>query len=193
MKMISYNDLAKLRLRGFLPKGTELYVEKSGMEIVTGLGGFEQFGETIFGWRQGRPFKTVEVSIDLEDALMEVEVIQRIINKLGLPIKKGMKLAELISLFGLALSDKPGRAGTRLAEFLCGDSDKYVLGCHVHNRKGLMSFSWRARTAWITDEFPERGQLCPRVAARDFETRGLGGPRSYSPCYCVWMRKNFCG
>ena len=65
MKLISYPELSKLRLKEFFGESIDPYVEESGMGIIVGLGGFEQLGETIFGWKQGQPYQTCEISLDL--------------------------------------------------------------------------------------------------------------------------------
>jgi hypothetical protein len=147
MKLISYRKLARTRLAEFLDKTAELYVEKSGMEVVVGLGGFESFGElgatgTVFGWKQGEPYQTAEVSLELgADSVLPDASVKKLLKRLGLPIKKGMKASELIESFGKPLSNKKGRAKIRLLRFICGEKDKYYLMCVVDDREGLISIS----------------------------------------------------
>ncbi len=134
-----------MRLKEFLEKDAQLYVEESGMGVVVGLGGFEQFGEpgetgTVFGWKQGEPYQTAEVSLDLgADSVLPVTAAKQILKRLGLPIKKGIKASELIEIFGNPQRDKKGRPGLRLLDFICGEKDKYYLGCVVDDREGLIS------------------------------------------------------
>ena len=144
MDIIRYNDLARLRLKDFLSEMDETYVEESGMGVLVGLGGYEEFGQNVenhFGWRQGEAYQTAEVAPDLsENSKLPIETSKKILAKLRLPIHRGMTSSELIKLFGNPTSDKRGRPGLRLLKFVCGDSDKYLLGCDVEDGKGLVSF-----------------------------------------------------
>ena len=152
MKLISYKNLARMRLKEFLGKAVKLYVEESGMGVVVGLGGFEQFGETNFGWNQGEPYQTAEVTLDLgPDSALPVQAAKQILERLGLPIKKGMKASELIEIFGNPHIDKKGRPGIRLLEFICGEKDKYYLRCVVDDREGLISM-FLARKDYCDDD-----------------------------------------
>jgi hypothetical protein len=139
LRLISYADLAQLRLQGFLGGAAELDVEESGMMVVVGLGGYERFGETFFGWRQGEPYQTAEVTLDLgRDSELPDESARQIIERLGLPVRKGATASELISTFGPPQKDKKGRPGTRLLDFVCGEGEQYLLGCVVDDHDGLV-------------------------------------------------------
>lgn len=144
MDIISYNNLAKLHFADFLSETDETYVEESGMVVCVGLGGYEELGQDVenhFGWRQGEPYQTAEVGLSLlPESKLPVETARRIIKALGLPIDRGMTAPELINVFGKPISDKSGRPGLRLLKFICGDPDKYLLGCDVEDTKGLVSF-----------------------------------------------------
>jgi len=130
-----------MRLRDFLRESSDIYIEESGMRICVGLGGYEQLGENYFGWRQGEPFQTAEVSIDLHSSSeMPIESARKIIGKLGLPLDKGTTASRLIEAFGTPQIHKPGRVGTHFLRFICGKEEQYLLGCFVDDREGLNSF-----------------------------------------------------
>jgi hypothetical protein len=139
MNLISYEELAQLRLADFLGRDVELSTEESGMRVVVGLGGYEEYGETFFGWRQGEPYQTAEVTLDLgPESILPSDAADRIIERLGLPICKGMAASELIRVLGSPSSDKAGSPGTRLLRFICGQKDVYLVGCQVHEQHGLI-------------------------------------------------------
>lgn len=138
MRLISYEDLARLRLTDFLDSEAEVDVEESGMQIVVGLGGYEEYGETRFGWRQGEDYQTAEITLDLgPDSILPPEAANRILVRVGLPIDKGMPASALIKALGSPEKDKRGRPGLRLLHFVCGEGDKYLVGCDVDDAGGL--------------------------------------------------------
>lgn len=138
MQLISYSALAEMRLKDYLPEGTETEIEESGVRVVTGLGGYERFGETFFGWRQNEEYQTAEVTLDFQpNADLPIDAALQILQKLQLPVDRGMRATELIETFGKPVSDKAGRPGLRLLKFICGDTDKYYLGCDVEDGNGL--------------------------------------------------------
>lgn len=149
---IRYGELAKMRLRDFLGEGAEIDVEESGMTVVVGLGGYEGLGETFFEWRQGEPYQTAGVTLDLgHDSFLPESAALKIVDTLRLPVKTGMTASELIGIFGTPESDKPGRSGLRLLSFVCGQPDEYRLGCAVDEREGLVHL-FLARKDYCDDD-----------------------------------------
>ena len=139
MKLVSYTDLARIRFKDFLAEETETYIEESGMTICVGLGGMEQFGESFFGWRQGDLFQTAEVTLDLrENSILPKDIAEKILHKLQLPVKKAMSTAQLIEIFGNPERSYSGSAGSFL-RFVCGEPEKYFIGCVVEVKNGLSS------------------------------------------------------
>lgn len=140
MKLLNYAELQGLRLSEFLGDAAgDIYIEESGVRGIVGFGGYEEFGETRFGWRQGEEFCTAEVSLDLRSSSLLPEAsARRILEKLGLPVQKGMSLSELVTVFGVPDRQTRGMAASNL-RFICGDNEKFVLGCHVDDREGLVS------------------------------------------------------
>jgi hypothetical protein len=65
MNPVTYDELGRMRLGGFLDDGVELDVEETGMMTLVGLGGFERLGETYFCWKQGEPYHTAGIELDL--------------------------------------------------------------------------------------------------------------------------------
>lgn len=152
MNLVTYAEFARLRLEQFLGDTLKLNVEKSGMQTVVGLGGYERYGETYFAWKQGEPYQTAGVALDLsQKSILPDDATRRIIEKLRLPIRKGMAASELLALFGTPKIDSRGPIGTRFMRFICGDRDLYYLGCQVHDRDGLIH-TFIARKDYCDDE-----------------------------------------
>lgn len=138
MRMISYSDFAKLRLKDFLDDDAELWVEESGMDIVVGLGGYEEYGETRFEWKQGEIYQTAGITLDFEpDSILPSEAVKQILRRVGLPLDKGITASALIQELGTPVKDERGRPGLRLIYFVCGEVDEYLIGCDVDDRDGL--------------------------------------------------------
>jgi hypothetical protein len=138
MRLISYADLARLRLTEFLDREAEVDVEESGIQIVVGLGGYEAYGESRFGWKQNEEYQIAEITLDLgPDSILPTEAAKRILGRVGLPIDKGMPASALIQTLGSPERDERGRPGLRLLYFVCGEDDKYLVGCDVDDHDGL--------------------------------------------------------
>ena len=141
MTLVSYTDLAKMRLQDFVGRDVELELEESGLVTLVGLGGYEGLGETRFCWRQGEPYQTAGIGVDLgPKSLLPQPVAERIIASLGLAVRRGLRVAELVSIFGTPETDKPGRSGARLLRFICGGQEQYLFGCVVDDQRGLVDF-----------------------------------------------------
>lgn len=139
MKLISYADLAKMRLRHYVDDDSEFDVEESGMMGLF-FGGWERLGETSFCWRQGEDFQTAGIELDFgPDSLLPRAAADQILERLGIPVRAGATSTELVSTFGSPLEDKPGRPGARLLDFVCGQSEPFHIGCVVDERDGLVS------------------------------------------------------
>jgi len=115
-------------------------IEESGMQVCVGLGGYERLGETYFGWRQGEPYQTAEVTLDLElQSELPIEAAREILRKLRLPIERGMNYNELITILGTPITDNIGRPGLRLLKFVCGEGELFVCGCCIDDKMGLVN------------------------------------------------------
>jgi len=140
MKLISYADLARMRLRHYVDDDSDIEVEESGMEGLVGLGGWEKLGDTYFSWRQDEDFQTAGIDLDFgPDSLLPRAAANKILEQLGIPVRPGATSAELVSTFGSPREDRPGRPGARLLDFVCGESEPFLIGCVVDERDGLVS------------------------------------------------------
>jgi hypothetical protein len=140
MNLISYNDLARLRIRDFLPKDAAVTVEESGMQIVVGLGGFERCGETIFGWRQGQPYQTAEITVDLRPSrLAPGDLADRLASKLRLPVSRDTTPDDVLRRFSKPQLDSKSPSG-RFLRFAYGEKEPYLLGFHFDNQDHLETF-----------------------------------------------------
>ena len=139
MKLVSYTDLAKMRLQNFVGKDVELEVEESGLVTLVGSGGYEGLGETRFCWRQGEPYQTAAVDVDMgPESLLPQPIAERIIASLSLPVRRGLSMAELVSIFGAPATDKPGKPGYRFLRFVCNAPEPYLFGCGIDDAYGLV-------------------------------------------------------
>lgn len=90
MQLISYADLAKVRLQDYVDEDGEIEVEESGMIGLVGLGGWERLGETYFTWRQGEDFQTAGIELDFgPDSLLPRAAADQILERLGIPVRAG--------------------------------------------------------------------------------------------------------
>lgn len=138
MNLIPYAELARLRLRDFIGDVGGIWVEESGMQIVVGLGGFERIGETSFGWRQGEPYQTAEVTLDLAPtSTFPSDSAKRVIEMLKLPVHKGMTGPELVRALGEPQVDQK-TGSRRFLRFVCGEKERYFVGCGVDDQHGLV-------------------------------------------------------
>ena len=138
MNPVTYDELGRMRLGGFLDDGVELDVEETGMMTLVGLGGFERLGETYFCWKQGEPYHTAGIELDLgPDTILPEESAREILARLRLPVRKGMPKPEIIDKFGSPETDKVGAPGTRWLRFKFGEQELYWLGFVVDDREGL--------------------------------------------------------
>ena len=65
---------------------------------------------------------------------------EQIIASLSVPVRRGMRVEELVSIFGTPETDKRGRPGARLLRFVCGEREQYLFGCVVDDNRGLEDF-----------------------------------------------------
>ena len=139
MKLISYADLTKMRLKDYLGEDSDTEVEESGMMGLL-FGGWERFGETFFCWKQGETYQTAGVNLDFaSDSPLPQPVAGQILQRLGIPVRAGATSFELLSAFGSPHRDRVGRPGTRLLDFVCGETELFRIGCVVDDRDRLAS------------------------------------------------------
>jgi hypothetical protein len=139
MKLISYADLVKMRLKDYLGEHCDTEIEESGMMGLL-FGGWERFGETFFCWRQGQPFQTAGVNLDLaSDSPLPQAVAGQILQRLGIPVGVGATSFELLKAFGTPRRDRAGRPGARFLDFVCGETELFRIGCVVDDRDRLTS------------------------------------------------------
>jgi hypothetical protein len=152
MKLVSYSELAKLRLTDFVGRDLDIELEESGMIGLLGLGGWERLGESAFEWRQGEPYQTAGISLDLSDtSILSQEAAHRIIERTGLPVFRGMTAAALLEAFGQPETDKVGKSGERFLRFVYGADEQYLFGCTVDHRNGL-NYLFLARKDYCDDD-----------------------------------------
>jgi len=138
MSLISYADLAGLRLRDYVEPGADVEVEESGMVGLVGLGGWERVGESYVTWRQGEPYQTAGVQLDLGPGSQLPKAGQeRLFKRLGLSVTSGMTQADVTSALGSPDVSKSGQAATRMLRFICGEREQYCIGCGIDDKAGL--------------------------------------------------------
>ena len=151
MTLISYGDLAQLKLRDYVKDSSAIWVEESGMQINVGLGGFERCGETMLGWRQGEPYRVAEVTVDFgADSAAQRDLADRIICRLGLPVHSEMTVHEVLHLFGTPNIDSKSASG-RFLRFICGGQQGFLVGFRF-DKQGRLSSLFMARKDYCDED-----------------------------------------
>lgn len=139
MELISYEQFGRLRLRDFLPPGTDIE-ENTGWEWM-GTDWFnEGIGFTSFSRHVNTPDQTGGLEINFEE--LPAENIEHLLNAIGLPLEPGMTAQEVLSALGEPRHTR-GRASDRKNfEFHLGSAHPYEVSCTVMNdQEGLIYVS----------------------------------------------------
>jgi hypothetical protein len=131
--MLTHEEFGRLRLREFI----------SGRRIRA-LTDWEFMGRSWVGEAVGfsewlRPEERPErlESLALDMAELPNETVDSVLARVGLPVRKGTTLNELISLLGQPEKTDTFAEDRKTFEFRHGDRDPYLLSCTVLNEGGL--------------------------------------------------------
>ena len=135
MKLISYEQFAKLRLRDFVPDSTAIG-ETSDWEWMGSVWHNEGIGFTSFSRHASTPDETGGLEISFPE--LPADCIQRVLTAIGLPLRPGMSTPDVLSAMGTPSSTHQFVPDRRTYDFTVGSAQPYVVGCTVVDTEGLI-------------------------------------------------------
>lgn len=131
--MLGHREFGRLRLSEFVP-GKRIHPVK-GFEFL----GRHWVGETLkfTEWLRPQERQDVLQSLSLDMSDLPADVIERVLARIQLPVRKGMVLEELVRLFGEPYETDIFTDDRKSFEFRCGSPDAYNVSCTVLNDGGL--------------------------------------------------------
>ena len=149
MELISYDEFAALQLTGFADEDAEIAVDENvkhedGMWITQHIPGGDAWDPTSFWWRKETPESLV--SLTLAVPVSDLKTVQKVIARLKLPFKPGMKWPIIRSKLGepYDVSSLWGRGG-EIYTFKVGDKCPYRLDFYAQDKRepdGLIMKPW---------------------------------------------------
>lgn len=136
--LLSYSEFGRLRLRSFLPAATAI-VEQENFEWMDGLWWHEGIGFTWFGRLMSCPDDTAGLEILFEE--LDSETVTRILKSISLPIRPGMRAADLQVVLGTPQTTEVFTTYRRTYCFRVGSIEAYEVGCTVRDDSGLIHVS----------------------------------------------------
>ncbi len=136
--MLSFEELAGLRLRYFLPPDSDI-VENGGWEWMNGIWHYEGIGFTWFGWLESEPGVTAGLELYFEE--LAPAVVEQLLTKLGLPLEPGMLSSDVEKLFGAPYKTYDFAADRKTYEYQLNAPQTYLLSCTVNDEEGLTHVS----------------------------------------------------
>ena len=134
MKLISYDQFARLRLRDFVADPAGI-AESSHWEWMGSLWHNEGIGFTSFSRHVTTPDQTGGLEISFPE--LSAEASLRLLAAVGLPVQPGMSHEEVLSLLGEPVETHQFVPGRCSYDFVTGSSEPYLVGCTVDDRQGL--------------------------------------------------------
>jgi hypothetical protein len=132
--MLTHEEFARLRLSEFI--SNEHIHPVTDFEFLDRL----WLGETVGFSEWLRPQERQDVleslSLDFDD--LPADVIERVLAKIQLPLRKGMVLDEIVSLLGARYETHTFVDDRKVFEFRVGTPDAYDVSCVVLNDGGLI-------------------------------------------------------
>jgi hypothetical protein len=135
---LTYTEFGRLRLRGFLPVGTQI-TEQPDFEWMNGHWWHEGIGFTWFGRLMEKREDTAGLELLFDE--LDHETIKAILDFIGLPLDPGMRIGNLEKILGIPESAQVFINDRRTYNFRVGPTEPYQLGCTVHNDHGLTHIS----------------------------------------------------
>ncbi len=135
MRLISYDQFAKLRLRDFVPDGAVI-TETSDWEWMGSYWLNEGIGFTSFSRHASAPDNTGGLEVSFQE--LSDDCSRRFLSAVGLPLRPGMSILEVLSVMGVPTSTHQFVPDRRTYEFTVGFPQPYVVGCTVVDTDGLV-------------------------------------------------------
>jgi len=134
MQLIPYEQFAKLRLRDFVPDDTAIG-EAADWEWMGSRWHNEGIGFTSFSRHASTPDATGGVEISFSE--LPQDCIERLLSAIGLPVRPGMSISEVLSVLGSPRATRQFVADRHTYEFTAGTPQPYVVSCTVTDGEGL--------------------------------------------------------
>lgn len=131
--MLTYQEFEKLRLSQFVDPSE--ITELENWEFLDREWVGEAIGFTEWLRPRSSPHRLGSIALDLE-ALPD-EIVEACLSRIGLPLRRHMTLAQLVSLFGQPLRTFDFVEDRATHEFRVGAPDAYDLSCTVLADGGL--------------------------------------------------------
>lgn len=131
--MLTHKEFGRLRLSEFVPKRqirtlTDWeFLERLWVGEATG------FSE----WLRPHERPTVLESLALDMAELPGEVVDRVLTRIGLPLRRGLTKRELVALLGDPYETHVFADDRKTFDFRYAESDPYLVSCTVLNNDGL--------------------------------------------------------
>jgi hypothetical protein len=136
---MSYEDFGKLRFLDFFPKTKAYYVDDSGgMVSQIGLAQFEGYGPAGgFASKTKLKGATCGITLDFENGIPESQA-HRLLENLGLPLRRGMLAKELKIVMGKPLQlGVPAQTGYDWFRWVIGSRWRYYVEGPCYRTSGL--------------------------------------------------------
>jgi len=136
INMISYEDFGKLRFLDFFPQNSGYAKDTvGGSRCAIGFACVEGYAFTYFSQPMSNPSETAEIALDFTDDCPEREG-NEVLCRIGLGIRKGLSLEEVIALIGNPMESDTHPLWPR---FLIGGEWRYYVSCEFTTESGLAS------------------------------------------------------
>jgi hypothetical protein len=136
MELIPYNVFAKLRMKQFVPTGTEVF-ESDGWEWMGGIWINEGIpGFTSISRHEDTPDEAGGLEVDFRD--LSPTEIAAVFEALHLPLQPGMTSDQLRSVLGVPDQTDSIYGDRRSHSFTIGADYPYLVSTTVHDAEGLI-------------------------------------------------------
>jgi hypothetical protein len=138
LRLPSYSEFSRLRLRHFLPPETEI-CDLKGFEWCNGVWIHEGIGFTWFGRLQSAPLETAGLELDFSE--LSPQTLSHMLRALGLTLGAGMSSSDVMATVGMPLKTLNFVSDRVTTMHDVAAADRFILGCTVHNKDGLIHVS----------------------------------------------------
>jgi hypothetical protein len=141
-ELISYESFGQLKFLKFFPKTESYYIDKVGMQSLIGPSTFEGYGPSAgFFSKPKLGGITCGLGLDFNQGIPE-EDAHRLLDQIGLPVRKGMSAEQLRKLLGRSQElGVPERTGYNWFRWVIGTQWPYYVDCPCSKDTGLFGIN----------------------------------------------------
>jgi hypothetical protein len=132
-RTLTHDEFGQLRLSEFVPRDD--IVELANWEFLDRLWVGEAVGFSEWLRPHDRQHVLESLALDMDD--LPVDVVERVLTRIRVPVRKGMTFDELVNLFGAPFATEVFADDRRTFDFRYGSPDSYIVSCTVLNDGGL--------------------------------------------------------